>query len=151
MLTCLLIALSVGIDVGYNTPAAGFTDLQNGPVLSIYACRPTSVADVTLSLQTAFYNGDNPAYSMSTTGFRIGVCKRNWFISPTIAAGGDYVSRALNGAGESGFALAYVVGVMLNFTLERIHVHPEFVYDGLTDLNVHAGFIGFRLGIGYEI
>ncbi len=151
MLTYILIALSIGIDVGYNTPAAGFADLQSGPVFSIYACRATGVADVTLALQTAFYTGDNPAYSMSTTGFRIGACKRNWLVSPTIAVGSDYVSRALNGAGESGFALAYVVGVMLNFRLDRIHVHPAFVYDGLTDLNVHAGFIGFRLGIGYEI
>ena len=104
-----------------------------------------------LAVQNTFCTGNNSSYHFNTVGLRLGVQKGNWPISPVFAVGGDYVSRTLNQNSESGFALAYSMGVQLNFRIDRLSIHPIIYYDGLTDMKTHAGFVGLKLGFGYEI
>ena len=151
MLLYMLIAFSIGIEGSYNIPAVGFKNIHSGAGFSVFADRNTGIVDLTFSLQAAFYAGDNPSYSMNTTGFRLGFYKKNWPISPVFAIGGDYISRGLSQTSETGFAAAYMIGVLINLKFDRLHIYPKFHYDGLTDMSVHAGFIGLKLGIGYEI
>ncbi|UCF70213.1 MAG: hypothetical protein JSW49_08420 [candidate division WOR-3 bacterium] len=151
MLLYILIGLSIGIEGGYVFPAVGFESISSGAGFAVFADRNAGIVDVSLSLQTAFNTGDNPGYSMTTMGFRFGLYKENWSISPVLAFGGDYLSRSLNGTSESGFAAAYTIGAQINIRHERLHIYPKFYYEGLTDLKVHAGFIGIKLGVGYEI
>jgi hypothetical protein len=151
MLLQMLLAFSLGIEGGYHIPAVGFQDLNTGTSFSIYTVRNTGFVDLTLALQTAFYTGDNASYHFNATGLRIGMQKGNWPISPALAIGGDYVSRALGQNSESGFALAYSMGILVNLRIDRLSIRPIIYYDGLTDLKTHAGFVGLKLGVGYEI
>lgn len=151
MLLYTLISLSIGIEGGYDFPAVGFESVHSGAVFAVFADRTAGIVDLTFSLQAAFYTGDNPGYSMNTVGLRIGLYKKNWSVSPVVAVGGDYLSRSLNQADETGFTAAYMVGVQVNFNHEKIHIYPRFYYEGLTDLKAHDGFIGLKLGVGYEI
>ncbi|KPL14969.1 hypothetical protein AMJ74_02430 [candidate division WOR_3 bacterium SM1_77] len=151
MLLHMLLAFSLGIEGGYHIPAVGFQNINTGNSFSVYTVRNVGFVDLTLALKTAFYTGDNASYNLNATGLRLGVQKSNWPISPVLAIGGDYVSRALGQNSESGFALAYSMGMLLNFRIDRLSIHPKFYYDGLTDMKTHAGFIGLKLGIGYEI
>jgi hypothetical protein len=151
MILYVLVALSIGIEGGYDNPAVGFNNIDKGAGFALVAAHNIGFADMTLSLRTVFYTGDNPVYSMNTVGIRMGMYKKNWPVSPVLAAGSDYVIRDLDEANENGFAGAYSIGVLLNFKVEKLHVYPMVSYDGLTDLQEHAGFIGLRLGILYEI
>ncbi len=151
MLLQILLAFSLGVEGGYQIPAVGFQNLNTGAGFSVYTVRRAGFVDLTLALQASFYSGDNSSYHLNTTGLRLGIQKGDWFISPVLAIGGDYVSRALGQNSESGFALAYSIGMMLGFRTERLSIRPKVYYDGLTDMKVHAGFIGFKLGLGYEI
>jgi hypothetical protein len=151
MLLQMLLAFSLGIEGGYHIPAAGFQNLNTGTRFSVYAVRDVGFVDLTLGLNTAFYTGDNVSYHVSTTGVRLGMQKTNWVISPVLAIGAAHVSRSLGQNSESGFALAYSIGTAMNFRKERLSIHPGIYYDGLTDMKTHAGFIGLKLGIGYEI
>jgi hypothetical protein len=151
MLLQILLAFSLGIEGGYHIPATGFQNLNNGTRFSIYTVRDVGFVDLTLGLNTAFYKGDNPSYHISTMGLRFGVQKGNWVISPVLTIGADHFSRALGQNDESGFALTYSIGTALNFRKERLSIHPGIYYDGLTDMKTHAGFIGLKLGVGYEI
>ena len=147
----MLLAFSLGIEGGYHIPATGFQNLNTGTRFCIYTVRDVGFVDLTLGLNAAYYTGDNPGYRLSTTGLRLGVQKDNWVISPVLTIGADYISRALGQNSESGFGLAYSIGTALNFHRERLSIHPGIYYDGLTDMKTHAGFIGLKLGIGYEI
>ena len=151
MLLHMLLAFALGIEVGYQIPAVGFRDINTGTGFSIYCLRKVGFVDITAAAQTAFYSGDNSSYHSSASGFRFGLQKGNWPISPVIAIGADYISRDLHQYSESGFALAYSLGVVLNFRIDRLSIHPKICYDGLTDMEAHAGFIGIKMGIGYEI
>jgi hypothetical protein len=151
MFLYMLVALSIGIEGGYNIPAVGFENINAGTVFSIFADRNVGFIDLKLSAQTAFYTGDNPSYSFTTTGLRLAVYKKNWPVSPIMAVGGDYVGRSLNQSNETGFGAAYTLGFLLNFKVNQLHIYPEFYYDGLTDGKKHGGFIGMRIGIAYEI
>jgi hypothetical protein len=151
MILYVLFALSIGIEGGYDLPAVGFKEINTGAVFALTAGRNAGIADVTFSLQASFYSGDNPGYSMSTLGFRLGLYKKNWPLSPILSLGSDYVFRSLDEASENGFAAAYTVGLLFNFRVERLHVYPRISYEGLTDMKEHAGFISLRLGISYEL
>ena len=151
MLLHMLLAFSLGIEGGYHIPALGFRDINTGNSFSVYTVRHVGFVDLTLAIQTAFYTGDNASYHLNTTGLRLGVQKSNWPISPVLAIGGDYVSRALSQNSESGFAVAYSMGMLLHFRIDRLSILPKIYYDGLTDMETHAGFIVLKLGIGYEI
>ena len=151
MILYMLRALSIGIEGGYDFPAVGFRDINTGAAFSLTAGREAGIVDATASLQASFYTGDNPGYSVSTFGFRLGFYKKNWPLSPFVSIGSDYVIRNLDGASENGFAAAYATGIMFNFTVERLHIYPKISYEGLTDMAEHAGFVSLRLGILYEI
>jgi hypothetical protein len=147
----LLLSISIGVEGGYNLPATGFDNLKSGPIMTIFLSRDIGIVDITTSLETSFYFGKNPAYSMNRYGFHIGFSKRNWQFSPVIEIGGDYVSRGINNVSESGFAMNYGLGFLINFRVEKLRIYPKLYYDGLTDFKSHAGFIGIKLGIDYEI
>ena len=147
----MLFALSIGIEGGYDLPAVGFRDINTGTVFSLTAGREVGIADAMFSLQASFYTGDNPGYSMSTLGFRLGFYKKNWPLSPFASIGSDYVIRNLDEASENGLAVAYATGILFNFRFERLHIYPKISYEGLTDMQEHAGFISLRLGVTYEI
>jgi len=151
MLLNLLLAISIGVEGGYHIPAVGFNNINTGASFSLNATRHVSFIDLTVAAQTAFYTGDNQSYHLNTVGLRVGIHKGNWPISPVLAIGTDYISRDLKQNSEFGFAIAYSIGVLMNFRVNQVSVFPKIYYDGLTDMKVHAGFIGLKLGIGYEI
>ncbi|UCG29305.1 MAG: hypothetical protein JSV53_07205 [candidate division WOR-3 bacterium] len=151
MILYFLLAFSLGIEGGYDIPAVGFNDINTGTSFSLTASRHVKFVDMALALQASFYIGDNPGYSMNAVGFRVDFYKKNWPVSPVLAVGGDYVIRNLYEASENGFAATYAIGFMLNFSVERLHFYPKISYEGFTDLKEHAGFIGLRIGIQYEI
>jgi hypothetical protein len=151
MLLCLLFAFSIGIEGGYSFPAVGFKDINTGMSFSLFALRAVGFVDAKLAVQTAYYTGDNTSYHYNTSGLQIGIQKNSWLISPVLAIGGYYTSRSLNQSTESGLAAAYSIGAILNFHIERLHIYPKLCYEGLTDMKTHAGFIGLKLGVGYEI
>ena len=151
MIVYILVALSIGIEGGYNIPAVGFQNINTGASVALFADRNMGITDLTFSLQTSFFRGDNPSYTMNATGLRLGMYKGNWPISPLLAVGGDYINRGLNQNSETGFAAAYTIGAIINFKFNRLHIYPKLYYDGVTDFKEHAGFLGFKIGIAYEI
>jgi hypothetical protein len=151
MLLYALIALSVGIEAGYNSPALGFDNLNAGPVLNIVVSRDFGIANLALSLDTDFYHGKNNAYSVNFYGARVHVFKSTWRFSPVIEFGARYLSRTLNAAKESDYVCTYGIGLVINFTIDRLRIYPKLCYDGVTDFKEHAGFLGAKIGIAYEI
>lgn len=151
MILYILFTLSIGIEGGYDLPAVGFKDINTGVVFSLAAGKRLGIVDAAFSLQTCFYSGDSPGYSMSTLGFRLGFYKKNWPLSPVFSIGSDYVIRNLDEASENGFAAAYAAGLLFNFRVDKLHIYPKISYEGLTDMEEHAGFISLRLGVMYEI
>jgi hypothetical protein len=151
MLLYILIALSVGIEAGYNFPSVGFDNLNAGPVLNIFVSRDFGIADLALSLETDFYHGKNNAYSVNLYGVRVHTFKSTWRFSPTIEFGAEYITRNLNAAMESGYVCTYGVGILINFTVDRLRIYPKLCYDGVTDFKKHAGFLGAKIGIAYDI
>jgi len=120
-------------------------------VLSIFASRDFGIADFTLSLETDFYHGKNNAYSVNFYGVRIHTFKSTWRFSPVIEFGAEYMTRNLNTAKESGYVFTYGIGLVINFTVDRLRIYPKLCYDGITDFKEHAGFIGMKIGIAYDI
>lgn len=151
MLIYIIISISFGIEGGYNIPAVNFNDLKSGAALTIFVNRHYRIADVTFSIGTVFYSGDNTGYSLNSYGLRCGFSKNNWKFSPVIEFGADYVNRKINSAKESGYAFNYIIGLMINFHSNKLRIYPKFYYEGITDFKIQAGFIGAKLGIGYEI
>lgn len=151
MFLYVLISLTVGIEGGYNEPALGFKNINSGTTFTLFMNRHWRIADVTLSIGTGFHIGDNPSYSMDSYGLRLGLSKDNWLFSPVLACGADYLRRTISDAKEVGYAFIYTIGLSINFRYERVRLYPQFYYEGLTDFKEHGGFIGTRLGIGYEI
>lgn len=151
MILCLLLGLCIGIEGGYMFPANGFQDIKSGAGFSLCAGRKAGFADVAFSVRAAYYTGDNPGYAMSTIGCALDGYKRSWPVTPVLTVGADYIRRALDQTGESGIAATYGFGVRFNFKADPLYIYPEVRYAGSTDLEVHAGFIELKLGIGYEI
>ena len=151
MLVCMLVALSIGIEGGYNIPAVGFQNISTGTSVSLFAGRNMGIVDLTLSAQTSYFTGDNPSYTISATGLRLGMYKSNWPISPVLSVGGHYINRGLNQSNETGYAAGYSIGALVNFRINQLLIYPKVYYDGLTDFKEHAGFLGFKIGIAYEI
>lgn len=151
MLLYLLISISVGIEGGYSQGAVGFNDLKSGTALTVFVNRHFRTADMTFSIGTSFYSGENTSYSLNFYGLRCGFNKNNWRLSPLIEFGADYVTRGVKGVKESGYALNYTIGLLINFHSNNIRIYPKFYYEGTTDFKVQAGFIGMKLGISYEI
>lgn len=151
MFVFMLVSLSIGIEGGYSIPAVGFENISTGTSISLCTDRNMGIVDLTLSVQTSFFTGDNPSYTLNTTGLRIGVYKNNWPISPVLAVGGDHISRGLKQSNETGFAAAYTIGALINFKINQLRIYPKMYYDGVTDFKEHAGFLGLKIGIAYEI
>jgi hypothetical protein len=147
----MLVAISIGIEGGYDIPAVGFQNIGTGTTVSLFADRNMGIVDLTLSVQTSFFTGDNPSYTLNATGLRLGMYKGNWPVSPVLAVGGTYINRGLNQSSETGFAAAYTIGALINFKINRLRIYPKVYYDGLTDFKEHGGFLGLRIGIAYEI
>ncbi|KPJ73797.1 hypothetical protein AMJ52_03070 [candidate division TA06 bacterium DG_78] len=61
------------------------------------------------------------------------------------------MTRNLNTAKESGYVFTYGIGLVINFTVDRLRIYPKLCYDGITDFKEHAGFIGMKIGIAYDI
>jgi len=151
MFLYLLINLTVGIEAGVNQPLLGFDNLNSGSVFGVYLNRNLGFTDIALSAQGTFYQGKNLAYSFNSYGLRCGFSKRSWRFSPIVELGMDYVLRKFNSFTEAGIALNYGFGFLINFKYESLTIYTKFYYDGITDLRKQAGFIGIKLGIGYEI
>lgn len=150
MILYFLVALSLGVEGGYNLPV-GFDNLESGPGFAVFVSRDFGITNIALSLETNFYRGKNSAYSLNSYGFRLGFNKSNWLFSPAIDLGADYINRKINAAKETGYAVMYGLGFLINFHVEQLRISPKFYYSGLTDFKSHAGFIGLRIGISYEI
>jgi hypothetical protein len=151
MLVYLLIALSIGCEGGFNNPVLGFQDINPGPGFAIFASRDLRILDITMAVEMNSYSGKNPAYGVDRYGVRLVMSKHDWLFAPLLEVGGDYISRKLKEAGESGYAITYGLGFMINFRVERLRLYPKLYYDGLTDFRTHAGLLGIRMGISYEI
>lgn len=151
MILYLLLGLCIGIEGGYMFPASGFQDINSGAGFSVFAGRKAGFADLALSIRAAHYRGDNPGYAMSTLGCALDAYKRTWPITPVLMVGADYLRRTMDETSEAGFAASYALGARVNFNTGPLYIYPEVRYAGSTDLEVHAGFIEVKLGIGYEI
>jgi len=151
MICLFLLSLTIGIEGGYMAPAVEFNNINSGVVFSIFTQRHTKRGDVALSFQTSFYAGDNERYAMNSYGMRLGWSKNAWRFSPVIEIGGDYLNRSIGDASESGYAFTYGIGLLWNLKKEKLRFYPKVYYEGLTDLKVHGGFIGFKLGFAYEM
>jgi hypothetical protein len=151
MFLCYLIALSVGIEVGYSQPALRFNDLNAGNTLTATVSHDVGIISIALSGKTAFYSGENPGYSFNQTGIRLELYRRAWRISPIIGVGSDYATRSLNKNSEHGFAFNYGIGFLINFHVNRVHIFPKFYYTGITDFLQQGGFINASLGVDYEL
>jgi hypothetical protein len=151
MLCLVLLSLTIGIEGGYAAPALEFKDINSGVVFSLFTQRRTTRGDIALVFQSAFYTGDNERYSLTSYGVRIGLSKNAWRFSPVIEIGGDYLSRAVGDASESGYAFTYGIGLLWNLRKDKLRFYPKVYYEGLTDLKEHGGFLGFKMGFTYEM
>jgi len=151
MFLFFLSAFSLGLEAGYGEPAINFNNLNAGPGLAIFVRKDFGISDISFMFQTDFYQGKNTGYSFSLYGMSVAFSKTRWRFSPLIEFGADYISRGIKNAKESGYVFAYGLGILVNFQIERLHLYPIFSYDGITDFRKQAGFLGFRLGIDYEM
>lgn len=151
MLLYIIISMSFGIEGGYNIPAVGFNNLKSGTALTMFVNRNFKVTDITFSIGTTYYSGNNAGYSFNSYGLRCGFNKNNWRFSPVVEFGTDYVSRKINNVKETGYTFNYTIGLLINFHSENLRIYPKFYYEGITDFKTQAGFIGVKLGLGYEI
>ena len=76
MILYFLVALSLGVEGGYNLPV-GFDNLESGPGFAVFVSRDFGITDIAFSLETNFYRGKNSAYSLNSYGFRLGFNKSN--------------------------------------------------------------------------
>jgi hypothetical protein len=151
MLSLFLLALSLGIEGGYTSPAVGFNNLHSGNALSLYALTHTPLVDVSLGLHASLCAGKNAGYSTNFYGVHGGILKARWLFSPVVECGINYATHTLGSARELGVVFNYTVGVALNFRTNRLRIYPLCYYEGYSDFQKHAGFVGIKLGIGYEL
>jgi hypothetical protein len=151
MLLCVIFALSAGFEAGVNQPLFGFQDLTPGAVVGFQLEKGFSITDLGLGFQGAFYQGKNQAYAQHAYGLRLRAVKNEWFCTPVVEAGADYVRRQMGSSGEIGFSFNYLVGVRLNFRYQLLTIYPLVHYEGCTDLRSHYGFIGVKIGIKHEL
>ena len=145
-----LIALSVGFEGGYSMPAVGFNDLNSGIAFSLYVNRHFNLVDLSLGAGVSYYTVENSAYTLYFYDMDIGFTKNNWLFSPAIEFGPEYTQRKHDTGDESGSAFYYSLGILVNFHLDKMRFYPKFYYKGTTDGQAHAGFIGVKLGVGYD-
>jgi len=145
-----LIALSLGFEGGYSMPAVGFNDLNSGITFSLYANRHFQVVDLSLGAGISYYTLENSAYALYFYDLDIGLTKNNWLFSPVVEFGPEYTQRKHDSSDESGIAFYYSFGILVNFYFEDLRFYPKFYYKGTTDGQTHAGFIGAKLGVGYD-
>jgi hypothetical protein len=145
-----LITLSVGFEGGYNMPAVGFKDLNSGAAFSLYVNRHFRFADLGIGVRTSYFSVENSAYSLYFYGLSIGLAKNSWLFSPVIEFGPEYARRKLGSSKESGFGFNYTLGFLINIYFDKLRFYPKFYYEGITDIETHAGFVGAKLGVGYE-
>lgn len=151
MFLYFLVMISIGVEGGYNIPAIGFNNLESGVAFAVFANHHLRIADASLLIGSSFYTGQNDSYFLNSYCVRCGFSKNNWRFSPFLEFGGEYMKRELGGAEETGLALSYAVGFLINFQSNNLRLYPKFFYEGLTDFKGHGGFVGMKLGIGYEI
>ncbi len=132
-------------------PASGFDNLNSGPSLAICYGGDFGFTDFTFALETNFYQGKSPGYTVNTYGLHLELSKNNWRFSPVIILGGDYLTRGIGSASESGSAFIYGLGLAMNFGIENLRIYPKLFFEGMTDFKANASFIGFKLGFSYEI
>jgi hypothetical protein len=145
-----LIALSVGVEGGYSMPAVGFKDLNSGITFSLYVNRHFQVVDLSLGAGMSYYTVENSAYTLYFYDLDIGFTKKNWLFSPAIEFGPEYTQRKHSHSDESGMAFYYSFGFLVNIYSDNLRFYPKFYYKGTTDGQTHAGFIGAKLGVGYD-
>ena len=131
-------------------PAVGFKDLNSGAAFSLQINHHFRLADLSVGARTSYFSVENSAYSLYFYGLSIGLAKNSWLFSPVIEFGPEYARRKLGSSKESGFGLNYTMGFLINIYFDKLRFYPKFYYEGITDLEIHAGFIGAKLGVGYE-
>jgi hypothetical protein len=151
MFVYFLIAVAIGFEGGYTQPALGFDNLNSGMGFAVFIDRNFRITDMAIAAHTTMHQGKHPGYSLNFTGIRFCFYKRNWRFSPAIELGADYVDRELNKHREMGFAFDYCLGLMINFRVNQVRIYPKLFYDGVTDFKMHAGFVGIKFGVDYEI
>ena len=151
MLLYYIFTLMIGVEGGYGMPAVGFTDTHAGPGIVVLASHDLRLIDVGLSLQVGYYQGKHEAYALSTYGARVQFSKHAWRVAPIVEIGADYMGRMIKNSSEYGSAFTYSLGIAFNIPADRLRVYPKFYYEGITDIETHAGFLGMRLGIAYEL
>ncbi|MEO0156980.1 MAG: hypothetical protein ABIL07_07690 [candidate division WOR-3 bacterium] len=154
MVIVFIISMHFGIEGGINQPIIGFDyTLNNGTIVKAYIGKQDLNHNVhlNLTLTGSYYQGKNTGYSFSKYGLGIMIRKIPWRIAPFGEMGIDYVSRELNKNKEWGVGFSYTIGFLVNFYYENINVYPAFYYDGVTDFKIHAGNLGIKLGIKYEL
>jgi hypothetical protein len=144
-----LIALSLGFEGGYSMPASGFTDINSGVCFSVYIDRHFKILDLSLGTGISYFPVENSGYSLYLYDLEIGLMKKNWLFSPIIEFGPEYVQRKHGSSSESGTALDYSLGLLINMYYTDLRFYPKFYYKGTTDGQTHAGFIGAKLGVSY--
>lgn len=131
-------------------PAVGFTDLSSGITFSLYTNRHFHVIDLSLGAGMSYFTVENSAYALYFYDLDIGLTKNSWLFSPVIEFGPEYTQRKLSSSDESGLAFYYSFGALVNIYYKDLRFYPKFYYKGTTDGQTHAGFIGVKLGVGYD-
>jgi hypothetical protein len=151
MLLAVLFTMTAGIEAGVNQPIIGYDDLTAGAVFNFQLEKNAGFSDLGFGIQGAFYQGKNQAYSQHAYGFRFLANKNNWLFSPVLEAGADYIRRQMGYAQETGFSFNYLVGMRVNLRYQLLTVYPFLYFEGVTDLQAHAGFVGIKIGIKHEL
>ncbi len=151
MFCLLIIGLCAGIEVGWNQPVSGFDyNLNSGVGFRIFADQELGFAESKIFFDGEYYQGKNSSYVFNIYGIGIQFTKSGWRFAPFMEAGVDYISRELNKNKEWGIGAFYSFGFLINFNYESVNIYPAFYYTGVTDIRLHSGFLGVKLGIGYE-
>lgn len=150
MIVLMLISLTLGFEGGYATPANGFEDISSGIIFSMSSIHRAGALDMRLGVHGMSNRGEHSGYSLSTYGLGAWMFKRSWRFSPEIFIGVDYVRRTLGQAAESGYAVTYGAGMLVNFRYDVLYLYPKVFYEGMTDFRDSGGFVGIMLGVAYE-
>jgi hypothetical protein len=146
----LVAGLSIGIEGGTDLPVSGFEDLNSGAVFRVFAGKHAGPININIAFESTYHAGENPGYGVTDYGLRLVLGKSGWRFSPLAELGLDHISRTINNSSENGTVLSYAAGFLIAFKAGSIQIFPKFYYAGLTDSRRHAGFLGMKLGIGYE-
>ena len=131
-------------------PAVGFKDLNSGIAFSLYVDRHFEILDLSLGTGISYFSVENSGYTLYFYDLDIGLMKKNWLFSPVIEIGPEYTQRKYGSSSESGTALYYSFGLLINVYYADLRFYPKFYYKGTTDGQTHAGFVGAKLGVGYD-